>query len=316
MLNNKELKELISATQQYINLSEAVLEKDYYVTQVIHALSNLENEYFRLIFCGGTCLAKAHKIVTRMSEDVDFKIQFKETETGFSKTRLLKELKVFRAYIKSKLNLPGLSAGEPIVRNEGQYSRIDLTYPSCFPANKTLRPDILLEFTLSDVRRAVVDLAIKTLIEDHLKSITLFPHCITQCVAIDETAIEKWVGLTRRIIAIERGYHDDDKSLIRHVYDLNAIHQANKINSEFFLLAKDIVVNDTKQFKNQHPEYSINPAEEIKLSLELLRSKPHWKERYHEFIETMVYDNNATLEYDSAITTIAHISARVMRFLA
>lgn len=71
MLNKKELHELIEATRQHINLLEAVIEKDYYATQVIHKLSNVENEYFRLVFCGGTCLAKAHKLVQRMSEDVD-----------------------------------------------------------------------------------------------------------------------------------------------------------------------------------------------------------------------------------------------------
>jgi hypothetical protein len=312
MLNNAELKELIAATQININLREAVIEKDYYVTQVIHALSGLENEYFRLVFCGGTCLAKAHKTVNRMSEDVDFKIQPKQTETPFSKTRLLKELKEFRAYIKSKLNLSALIASEPIVRNEGRYSRIDIIYSSVFLANSGLRPHILLEFTLSDVRREIVDLPVKTLIEDNLINVVLFSPCLTSCVTIDETAIEKWVGLTRRIIAIERGYHPDDNSLIRHVYDLNAIQQADKINNHFFVLAKDIVINDAKQFKNQHPEYSNNPSDEIKQSLALLRSKSHWSDRYQEFIKTMVFNNNAALEYDKAITTIEQISMRVI----
>src|SRR5579872_4645024 len=117
MPSNAELKELISATRMHINLREAVIEKDYYVTQVIHAISDLENEYFRLVFCGGTCLAKAHRIVNRMSEDVDFKIQLKKTDMNFSKTKLMKELKEFRSQIKSKLILPGLITNEPIVRN-------------------------------------------------------------------------------------------------------------------------------------------------------------------------------------------------------
>ncbi|HAT2138277.1 TPA: nucleotidyl transferase AbiEii/AbiGii toxin family protein [Legionella pneumophila] len=315
MLNSAELKELIAATQAHIRLRASVIEKDYYVTQVIHALSNVENEYFRLVFCGGTCLAKAHQIVSRMSEDVDFKIQPKQTEIPFSKTRLLKELKQFRTYIQSQLNLDGLTASEPIVRNEGRYSRIDLTYPSSFETNEGLRPHILLEFTLSDVRRDVVDLPVKTLIEANLKNVVLLPPCLTSCVTVDETAIEKWVGLTRRIIAIERGYHEDDKSLIRHVYDLNAIQQADKIHRIFFTLAKEIVINDAQQFKNQHPEYSINPSDEIKQSLALLRSKPEWSERYQEFVETMVFDNRTVLEYDKAIIIIEQISNKIINIL-
>lgn len=315
MLNSAELKELIAATQAHIRLRASVIEKDYYVTQVIHALSNVENEYFRLVFCGGTCLAKAHQIVSRMSEDVDFKIQPKQIEIPFSKTRLLKELKQFRTYIQPQLNLAGLTASEPIVRNEGRYSRIDLTYPSSFETNEGLRPHILLEFTLSDVRRDVVDLPVKTLIEANLKNVVLLHPRLTSCVTVDETAIEKWVGLTRRIIAIERGYHEDDKSLIRHVYDLNAIQQADKIHDIFFTLAKDIVINDAKQFKNQHPEYSINPSDEIKQSLALLRSKAEWSERYQEFVETMVFDNESAHEYGKAITTLEQISRKVINTL-
>ncbi|HGT2644511.1 TPA: nucleotidyl transferase AbiEii/AbiGii toxin family protein [Legionella pneumophila] len=302
---------------ELLGLNDEVIEKDYYVTQVIHTLSNLENECFRLVFCGGTCLAKAHKIINRMSEDVDFKIQLKQTTVHFSKTRLLKELKEYRSYIESSLNLMAeLTAGEPIVRNEGRYSKIELSYPSSFEANAGLRPHLLLEFTLSDVRGDIEYLPITTLIEDNLKNVVLFSPCSAPCVAVNETATEKWVGLTRRIIAIERGYHEDDKSLIRHVYDLNAIQQADKIHDNFFVLAKDIVINDAQQFKNQHPEYADNPSEEIKQSLELLKSKPEWKERYQEFVETMVFDNESALEYEKAITTIDQISKKVINTLS
>ena len=312
MLNKKDLKELIAATRQYITLRDAVIEKDYYVTQVISAISDVENEHFRLVFCGGTCLAKAHKIVKRMSEDVDFKIQIKKTDVIFSRTLLLKELKKFRSHIKLKLTLLGLTMGDPIVRNEGRYLRIELYYPSVFHASKELRPHILLEFTLSDIRLPVEILPIRTLIEDTLENTVIFVPSSTSCISLDETAIEKWVGLTRRIIAIERTYHYDDKTLIRHVYDLNAIKRADKISAAFFTLAKTIISNDTKQFKNQHPEYSINPSNEIKQSLILLKNKPLWKERYQEFIETMVYDSTNTQEYENVINTLECISISII----
>jgi predicted nucleotidyltransferase component of viral defense system len=312
MLNKKDLIELISVTRQYINLNDAVIEKDYYVTQVIHAMHDMQNEYFQLIFCGGTCLAKAHKIVNRMSEDVDFKIRVKKSDIIFSKTRLMKELKQFRSQIKSKLILPGLVAHEPIVRNEGQYSRIEINYPSAFPASTGLRPHILLEFTLSNIRLAIENLSIRTLIEDTLKHTVIFSPLSTQCVSVEETAIEKWVGLTRRIIAIEREYHHDDSALVRHLYDLNSIKSANKINANFFILAKTIIINDAKQFKNQHPEYSANPSAEIRKSLALLKNKPLWKERYQDFIETMVYDNTDALGYDKAINTLERMSKEII----
>ncbi|MDR3491576.1 MAG: nucleotidyl transferase AbiEii/AbiGii toxin family protein [Gammaproteobacteria bacterium] len=312
MLNKKDLIELISITRQHINLNDAVIEKDYYVTQVIHAISDIESEYFRLVFCGGTCLAKAHRIVNRMSEDVDFKIQVKKTNVILSKSQLMKELKKFRSQIKSKLILPGLITSEPIVRNEGQYSRIEINYPSAFSTSTGLRPHILLEFTLSDIRLSVANLSVKTLIEDTLKNIVIFTPSSTQCVSVEETAIEKWVGLTRRIILIERNRHYDDSTLVRHIYDLNSIKSANRINANFFTLANAIVTNDATQFKNQHPEYSTDPGAEIRQSLAILKNKLLWKERYQEFIEIMVYDNTTAIEYENAINILENISARVI----
>lgn len=39
------------------------------------SLSEVEDEYFRLVFCGETCLVKAHKLVKCTSKDAGFKIQ-------------------------------------------------------------------------------------------------------------------------------------------------------------------------------------------------------------------------------------------------
>ena len=277
----------IETTANTLDLPESVIEKDYYVTQVIQSLSKIENEYFRLVFCGGTCLAKAHKVVQRMSEDVDFKIQRKSTTDGFSKSRLLKELKAFRLDLQSNFAIPNLTASEPVVRNEGKYSRGEFFYPSEFTRNATLRPHILFEFTLSNIR----------------------------CVAVHETAIEKWVGLTRRIIAIERGYHCDDPSLIRHVYDLNAIESVEPIPDDFLMLAKEVVLTDAQQFKNQNPEYAANPVEEINRSLDLLRTRPLWRERYQDFIENMVFNPSLATDYDKAINVIAELSKKVVSYL-
>ncbi len=113
-------------------------------------------------------------------------------------------------------------------------------------------------------------------------------------------------------MAIERSREEDDKTLIRHIYDLNAIQQANKINPNFVKFAKIIILSDGMQFKNQHPEYANDPITEIKQSLNLLKNKIIWRERYEEFIEAMVYDNNSTFRYDDAIKTLENISNNVI----
>ncbi len=214
---DKSLNQLIEATSEILALENSVVEKDYYITRLIHVFSGMENEYFRLIFAGGTCLAKAHKIVKRMSEDVDFKIHAKYVTANLSKTRFLKELKQFRAEIMSKLVLTEFVINEAVVRNEGKYLRVELGYPSSFSFIEALRPHILLEFALSDVRLATADLSVATLIDETLDIPALVAPSSICCISINETAIEKFVALTRRVVAIEREYHYDDPTLIRHV---------------------------------------------------------------------------------------------------
>jgi len=48
--------------------------KDFHVVRAIRTLAALDAAPFRLVFAGGTALARAHKLIRRMSEDVDFKI--------------------------------------------------------------------------------------------------------------------------------------------------------------------------------------------------------------------------------------------------
>jgi hypothetical protein len=61
--------------QKYFQLpSTALVAKDWRVLQAMQAIAAVDGGPFRLVFAGGTALARAHKRVRRMSEDIDFKI--------------------------------------------------------------------------------------------------------------------------------------------------------------------------------------------------------------------------------------------------
>jgi hypothetical protein len=51
-----------------------LVEKHEHVVRAIKALTRIDASPFGLIFAGGRALARAHKLVRRMSEDVDFKL--------------------------------------------------------------------------------------------------------------------------------------------------------------------------------------------------------------------------------------------------
>ena len=64
---------LLSQAAEKIGLSAKSVEKDLWVTQVLHALFSLDISD-RLIFKGGTSLSKAWGLIDRFSEDIDLAI--------------------------------------------------------------------------------------------------------------------------------------------------------------------------------------------------------------------------------------------------
>ena len=67
-------KSIIEEVASIKGISESFVEKDWYVTQVIKTVSEITYQDFQIIFTGGTALSKAHNLILRFSEDVDFRV--------------------------------------------------------------------------------------------------------------------------------------------------------------------------------------------------------------------------------------------------
>ncbi len=67
-----EFSDLVSMVAAETGLSEAIIEKDYWVTHTLWALHQLPLEIW---FKGGTSLSKGFGLITRFSEDVDLRIE-------------------------------------------------------------------------------------------------------------------------------------------------------------------------------------------------------------------------------------------------
>ena len=66
---NRELfRDVILLTSQQLEVSEDIVEKDYYVTMILKKLSEIE---YPIAFKGGTSLSKAFHVIDRFSEDID-----------------------------------------------------------------------------------------------------------------------------------------------------------------------------------------------------------------------------------------------------
>lgn len=70
-----ELPDNLRPVADFFGLSgTAAVAKDFFVVRAIAALAAIDAAPFDLVFGGGTALERAHHIIRRMSEDVDFKI--------------------------------------------------------------------------------------------------------------------------------------------------------------------------------------------------------------------------------------------------
>ena len=85
------LQELLEV-QDYFGLpSPALVEKDWYVVKALAAIQAADTSPFRLVFGDGTALCRAHRLIRRMSEDIDLKI-ISDVEFTRSSLRTLRDV--------------------------------------------------------------------------------------------------------------------------------------------------------------------------------------------------------------------------------
>ena len=67
-------KAVIEEVALELGINPAFVEKDWYVVQILKIIGSLDLLGAQAIFAGGTALAKAHGLLKRFSEDIDFRL--------------------------------------------------------------------------------------------------------------------------------------------------------------------------------------------------------------------------------------------------
>ena len=196
--------------------------------RAIRALAAVDAAPFTLIFGGGTALARAHRLVRRMSEDVDFKI-VPAPAAPVSRSILRQRLGALRARVTEALQAAGFAfdPADPAhtrSRNENHYTVWQLPYDSASGAGEGLRPTIQVELTYAPMRRSPVTLAVASFVAEAMSLPPEVPAI--PCVGVIETAAEKLVSLTRRTaMDLAGASRDPDPALVRHIYDLHMMRE-------------------------------------------------------------------------------------------
>ena len=74
MSDNPSLQDLLEVQRHFGLPSPALVEKDWHVVKALGAITAADTAPARLVFGGGTALSRAHRLIRRMSEDIDLKI--------------------------------------------------------------------------------------------------------------------------------------------------------------------------------------------------------------------------------------------------
>lgn len=288
----------------------APVEKDFHVVRAIAALASIDAAPFTLVFGGGTALARAHKIIRRMSEDVDFKI-VPRPAAAVSRSILRQQLGTLRARVTDALLAAGFAFDptDPACtrsRNENRYTIWHLPYDSIGGAGEGLRPTILIETTYATLRLPSSLKPVSSFVAEAFGRAPEVPAIA--CVSLAETAAEKLVSLMRRTAMDLAGLsRDADPALVRHIYDLHTMRDLIDTD-EVARLARDIATADAAEFRNQYLAYVADIAGETTKALDALRTAPVYRARYADFVGAMVYGEQT--EFDDAMATITALASR------
>lgn len=305
----------IRKTSALLGIPADFIRKDYFVTQVIHALTQINDDYFELIFQGGTSLSKGYQVIKRMSEDVDFRVIQKSKALSLGKEARRSKLRDFRYALIDGLKESDFTISDEDTRvlYEGRFMSIQAKF-SDSDKIAYLKPHVAIDCFFGELALTPITKNITTLIKNSLGNECDHQAIPVSCVALDETAAEKWVALTRRIANTQNKSRQSDKDLVRHLYDLYQLKTQNLLSGAYISLIKKIIEKDKSQFKKLNDNYIKNPVRESELALDMLYNDIQWKGHWHYFLEQMVYDENKP-SFDKAYAQLQKLSHEIFEEL-
>lgn len=283
------------------SLPPGIFEKDLLITEVLRTVVAVDSDGIQLVFCGGTCLSKAHGLIERMSEDIDFKLVLPDGLSRSARSRLLSQ---FKKRLAAVLEAAGFAvpAEQIVARDENSYVSLNLHYESRFAPVASLRPEIKVELNARPPILPTAALPIASMLDALIQA----PKTGLQveCIGVEETLAEKVLSFLRRTAEARAGRNraDYDDRLVRHLYDVRVIARGREglaLPHEHFAA---MVAGDAAQFRNQYPEFEEDPVGQMRVVLEALHQEADAFERdYLRFVDELVFGEAVTFAEARAV---------------
>ena len=304
---SKELQlQVLEQTRSTEGLDQQVIEKDWWVTQVLRALFDLPYSE-HLSFKGGTSLSKCWGLIERFSEDIDIGIsrEFLGFEGELSKTQVSDKLRraactfvrerlqhdVLNKMVDNGIN-PDLFEVSvditPVTTTDPEI--ILVTYKSALPTSEYIRHAVKIEVSGRSMREPVVEHNICSMID------TAFPE-----TSFAESPFKVWAVTPHRTF-LEKMFllHEEfakpteeirAERMSRHMYDLERMMRT-PIAEEALkdtALYNAVIEHRRKFIGLRGFDYNtLQPA-----TLNILPPTPEieqlWREDYRRMQDTMIY---------------------------
>ncbi len=275
-------------------ITAGLLEKDAHLTDALRALFKLPLQGMHLVFCGGTSLSKAHRLIERMSEDADLKIVLDAATLRLSRAQIRARLSALKAEVSQALTAIGLveDPDRALALNENHYFRSEWSYRRKYESAASLRPKLQVELT---VRAPVLKppICLIASLSDQLagRQQDAFP---VATVALAETMAEKVLSFLRRFAQHRAGLSNQawDSALVRHVYDVHCIHvRRPKTLAESLEGFAALVAVDQQEFGKQFPEFARTARPVLARALAAMRGDAATRSEYEQNLLPLIYGN-------------------------
>lgn len=306
-------KMMISRVQEHVKLPPQSIEKDLWVTQVLHALFSLPVSQ-HLVFKGGTSLSKAWGLIDRFSEDIDLAINpelFGMPDADPTKRQIKKLRKASSLYVaeelaemlRARLDEMGLSdwltvKSQPNGVGDDTYPeprQVYVEFKSMYQDSLAyLRPMIVLEVSARSLIEPVAKVGITSLMANYLPVEDIAPVPVTTAVA-GKTMVEKMFLLHELFSVAKPTIRAERKS--RHLYDLYMMMRKP--------FAKAAIADDTLWEAIRHHReiytsvHGVDYTPDIRDRLVLIPQEESiaiWKQDYEQMMQAMIYGERPTWE--------------------
>lgn len=291
---------IVEAIAVELGTHPGFIEKDWQVIKALGLLAQMDHGDATPVFSGGTSLSKGWQLISRFSEDIDFKVVLPEDSPR-------KRQSGYRKQVISALEAGGFILREsPMVADGSRFFQANFEYQTLFPVGPGQRPHLRVEMRFEAPSLPTVDRPLQSFVslaQRAVPEVAAFP-----CVDPLETAADKLSALAWRACIRDRKADDDDPAIVRHMHDLAALEHLITDDEVFTRLVHANALADSSRGGGLAP---VDPRERFDDMLTRLSTDPLWFEEYEQFVRQVSYASpENTITFQDAFGALERLVSR------